>query len=51
LPNCYLTPHIAGSMGNEVVRMAEYMLEEMKLYLAGAPCRYEVTMKMLETMA
>lgn len=51
LPNCYLTPHIAGSLENEVVRMAEYMLEEAEAYLNGMPLRYEVTEKMLETMA
>ena len=38
-------------MGGEVVRMAEYMLSEYESYTAGKPCRYEVTLKMLETMA
>jgi phosphoglycerate dehydrogenase-like enzyme len=51
LPNCLLTPHIAGSAGNEVVRMAEYMEAEFSNYLGGMPCQYEVSMKMLETMA
>lgn len=51
LPNCFLTPHIAGSQGSEVVRMAEYMVEEYESCLSGKPCRYEVTLKMLETMA
>ena len=51
LDNCFLTPHIAGSLENEVVRMAEYMLEEFLLYAKGAPQRYEVTEKMLATMA
>ncbi len=51
LPNCFLTPHIAGSLGGEVVRMAEYMVDEYESYAAGKPCRYEVTFKMLETMA
>ena len=51
LPNCILTPHIAGSSGDEVHRMAEYMLEEFKNYTAGKPCKYEVSLKMLETMA
>lgn len=51
LPNCLLTPHIAGSMGNEVARMGEYMLAECRAYLNGEPCRYEITEKMLETMA
>jgi phosphoglycerate dehydrogenase-like enzyme len=51
LPNCLLTPHIAGSAGDEVARMGEYMLDEYKAYLNGEACKYEVSMKMLETMA
>lgn len=51
LPNCILTPHIAGSAGNEVRRMGEYMKAEYANYTSGKPCRYEVTLKMLETMA
>lgn len=51
LPNCMLTPHIAGSAGDEVSRMGEYMLEEYEKYLMGEACKYEVTHKMLETMA
>lgn len=51
LPNCILTPHIAGSSGNEVHRMAEYMAEEYLRFVTDEPCRYEVTLKMLETMA
>ena len=51
LPNCILTPHIAGSLGNEVRRMGRYMEEEYDCYLQGKPCRYEVTLEMLETMA
>ena len=51
LPNCLLTPHIAGSAGDEVGRMGEYMLAEYKQYLSGKECRYEVNEKMLETMA
>ena len=51
MPNVYLTPHIAGSLGNEVHRMAEYMAEEADAYTNGQPTRYSVTIKMLETMA
>lgn len=51
LPNCILTPHIAGSMGNETHRMAEYMAEEWERYTKGLPTRYEVTEAMLATMA
>ncbi len=51
LPNCFMTPHIAGSLGGEVVRMAQYMVDEYEAFTAGNPVRYEVTLKMLETMA
>lgn len=51
LENCILTPHIAGSSGNEVHRMAEYISDEFLRFKKGLPCRYEVTLKMLETMA
>ena len=51
LDNVYLTPHIAGSQADEVHRMAEYMIEEFKSFTKGNPTRYEVSEKMLETMA
>ena len=51
LENVFLTPHIAGSAGDEVVRMAEYMAEEFRAFAAGKPTKYSVSMKMLETMA
>jgi len=51
LANCLLTPHIAGSAGDEVRRMGEYMLREYQAYLAGEACKFEVTEAMLATMA
>ncbi len=51
LPNCFLTPHIAGSMGDEHKRMAEWMVKEFELLLSGKTPDFEVTLKMLETMA
>lgn len=51
LPNCILTPHIAGSYGDEVKRMGEYQLAQLEKHLNGDPTEYEVTLKMLETMA
>lgn len=51
LKNCFLTPHIAGSTGDEVKRMGRYMLSEFECFLSGERCRYEVTEKMLLTMA
>lgn len=51
LNNIFLSPHIAGSLGDEVARMGEYMCEEYKRWTAGEPTRWGVSMKMLETMA
>ena len=51
LPNAILTPHIAGSLGNEVRRMGEYMAAECAAFLRGETCGYEVTPEMLATMA
>ena len=51
LPNVILTPHIAGSAGLEVRRMAEYMEAECAAYLEGFTAGNEVTAAMLATMA
>ena len=51
MPNVFLTPHIAGSKGKEVHRMSLYMLEEFRRWTSGQPVRWNVTPKMLETMA
>ena len=51
LPNCILTPHIAGSTGNEVRRMGEYIKAEYEKLIQNTPCQYEVTLEMLKTMA
>lgn len=51
LDNVFLTPHIAGSIGCEVHRLAEYMYSEYEAFLQGKPLSYSVTLKMLETMA
>ena len=51
LPNVFLSPHIAGTLASEYLRMALCVIEEAEALLAGRPTRYEVTEKMLETMA
>lgn len=50
-PNAILTPHIAGSTGNEPQRMAYYMMEEMENFCSDNPVKYEVTLESLERMA
>lgn len=51
LENCVLTPHIAGSLANETRRMGEYIVEEYERFIKNEPTKYEVSLKMLETMA
>lgn len=43
LNNIVLTPHIAGSVGRECLRMGQAMVEEFERYLAGQPLRWEIT--------
>ena len=42
LPNVFLTPHIAGSLGDEVRRMGQYMVEELTRVLHGEPLCHEI---------
>lgn len=51
LPNVKLSTHIAGSIGSEVVRMADAMIEEFLCWQAGLPLQHEVTLEMLDRMA
>lgn len=48
LKNVFMTSHIAGSMGNEVVRMADAMLKEFERWRDGLPPTCEITQSMLE---
>lgn len=43
LPNVMITPHIAGSLGNETWRMSESALDELERHLSGRPPRTAVT--------
>jgi phosphoglycerate dehydrogenase-like enzyme len=51
LKNVFITPHIAGSIGNEQSRMAEYMLEAFEKFESNEKSEHEVTRDMLGTMA
>jgi len=51
MPNVYLTSHIAGSIGDEVCRLADYCIEEFLAWEKGEPLRHAVTPEMLKTMA
>lgn len=49
LPNVFLSPHIAGSLNDEWQRMADYMIDEFKRYLAGEKLQHEISESMLLT--
>ncbi|MFC9947983.1 hydroxyacid dehydrogenase [Streptomyces pratensis] len=51
LPNVYLTPHIAGSQGNEIARMGLVAVEELKRLRAGVPLLHTVDRARLERAA
>jgi phosphoglycerate dehydrogenase-like enzyme len=42
LPNCVVTPHLAGSQGTELSRLAEYVIEEVERFAAGRPALHPV---------
>lgn len=49
LPNVFLTPHIAGSLGPECRRMGWAMIEEYGRYLRGEDMLHTVTREQAET--
>ena len=51
LPNVILTPHIAGSMDAECRRMAQYMIDDYRRYVAGDGLVWRVTREKARTMA
>ncbi|WP_244188605.1 hydroxyacid dehydrogenase [Streptomyces yokosukanensis] len=42
LPNVLLTPHIAGSLGNELGRMTDWAVDELDRYARGLPFAHPV---------
>lgn len=51
LSNVFLTPHIAGSLGTELPRMAHLAIDEIARFAAGEALRHEVRPDELERMA
>lgn len=51
LPNVFLTPHVAGAQGDETQRLVELALDEIALYVSGAPLRHAVTREDLARIA
>jgi phosphoglycerate dehydrogenase-like enzyme len=50
LPNIVISPHIGGTIGDEVIRLADCAIEEFERWQAGQPLRYQVTREVLATM-
>jgi phosphoglycerate dehydrogenase-like enzyme len=50
LPNVVISPHIGGTTGDEVPRLADCVIEELESWLAAKPLRYQVTREILATM-
>jgi phosphoglycerate dehydrogenase-like enzyme len=48
LPNCIMTPHLAGSINKECNRLGRQVLFELKHYLNSEPFENEVTQEMLD---
>lgn len=49
--NVFLTPHIAGSLGTELPRMASLAISELARFAQGEPLLHEVTRADLERVA
>lgn len=50
LPNVVVSPHMGGTIGDEVVRLADCALEEFTAWDANRPLRYQVTKEIFATM-
>jgi phosphoglycerate dehydrogenase-like enzyme len=51
LPNVFLTPHVAGAMGDETQRLAELAIDEIERYAAGKPLLHRVRREDLDRLA
>jgi phosphoglycerate dehydrogenase-like enzyme len=51
LPNVFLTPHIAGSIGTEAHRLTEQVINEIDRFLSGQPLEHGVRGELLERLA
>ncbi|GII42216.1 hydroxyacid dehydrogenase [Planotetraspora phitsanulokensis] len=51
LPNVVLTPHVAGSLGNELARLGSQALDEVLRVIDGRPLRHPVDLAALPVTA
>jgi phosphoglycerate dehydrogenase-like enzyme len=50
LPNVVISPHIGGTIGDEVGRLADCAIQEFEAWRDGLSLRYQVTREILATM-
>ena len=51
LPNCIMTPHLAGLTHNGLLRIGSHCVGEIERYLNGQPLTTEVPQQQLSTIA
>jgi phosphoglycerate dehydrogenase-like enzyme len=51
LPNAFVTPHLAGAMGNELARLSELAVTEVERFVAGEPPLHPVVAADLDRIA
>ena len=51
LPNALVTPHVAGAIGNELVRLSELGVREVERFVAGEPPLHPVRSEDLDRIA
>lgn len=51
LPNVFLTPHIAGSLGREAERLTDYLVAEVERFARGVSLKYLVRREHLPRLA
>jgi len=51
LPNVFLTPHLAGAVGTERLRLGQLAIEEVERFVAGKAMEFEIEPALLERLA
>jgi phosphoglycerate dehydrogenase-like enzyme len=51
LPNVMITPHLAGAMGPERLRLGQFVVDELIRYLTGEPLKGEISCEALAFQA
>jgi phosphoglycerate dehydrogenase-like enzyme len=51
IPNAFVTPHLAGSQGTELRRLARTAIDEIERFVRGEPPRWPVTREQLASIA